>query len=150
MTSGVLLMSPRHDPEREHPDTSQAWSDADSGDSFDYLRGVEGSLKTVADLVFGCDVDGVCDESIARCLVRGDVWDDADVAYPPVFVQYGGAEVLAAESRTFARVVNASRSSMVVELEEWADMPHVFQVFDAVAAAGGDAIASAAAFVKRC
>jgi hypothetical protein len=26
----------------------------------------------------------------------------------------------------------------------------VFQVFDAVAAAGGDAIASAAAFVKRC
>jgi acetyl esterase/lipase len=150
MPSGVLLMSPWLDPEREHPDTAKAWSDADSGDSFDYLRGVEGSLKTVADLVFGCDVYGVCDESIARCLVRGDVWDDADVAYPPVFVQYGGAEVLAAESRTFARVVNASRSSMVVELEEWADMPHVFQVFDAVAAAGGDAIASAAAFVKRC
>ena len=39
---------------------------------------------------------------------------------------------------------------MVVELEEWPDMQHVFQVFDAVAAAGGDAIASAAAFVKRC
>ena len=34
--------------------------------------------------------------------------------------------------------------------EEWADMPHVFQEFGVVAAAGGDAIASAAAFVKRC
>ena len=54
---------------------------------------------------------------------------------PPVLVQCGGAEVLAGESRAFgAAAMDAGWSD--VEVQEWVDMPHVFQVFDAVASEG--------------
>ena len=68
---------------------------------------------------------------------------------PPVLLQFGGAEVLAGEARAFGALAGELSSEWDVTLEEWEDMPHVFQVFDSIAPEGGDAIKSAGAFVAR-
>jgi acetyl esterase/lipase len=84
-------------------------------------------------------------------LIDREAWDGRvmDVrSLPPALVQCGGAEVLATEARRFRDVASDAGWENVV-LEEWADMPHVFQVFDAVAPEGGEAIASVGAFAKR-
>ena len=114
----------------------------------DYLRGVEASMDTVDRLVFGAEE---ARRGVTRCLIDREAWDGRvmDVrSLPPALVQCGGAEVLATEARRFRDVASDAGWANVV-LEEWADMPHVFQVFDAVAPEGGEAIASVGAFAKR-
>ena len=56
--------------------------------------------------------------------------------------------MLAGESRAFGAAAKAAGWSDV-EVQEWVDMPHVFQVFDAVASEGEEAIRSAGAFAAR-
>ena len=148
MPAGVVLMSPWLDPGRRLDETVAAWEEAASS-SVDYLRGVKDSMEAVERLVFGDETDET-ESSPPRCLLDADLWTRAGrhATLPPVLVQCGGAEVLAGESRAFgAAAMDAGWSD--VEVQEWVDMPHVFQVFDAVASEGEEAIRSAGAFAAR-
>ena len=148
LPAGVALMSPWCDPGRERESSRRAWASATRGECVDYLRGVEASMDTVDRLVFGAEE---ARRGVTRCLIDREAWDGRvmDVrSLPPALVQCGGAEVLATEARRFRDVASDAGWENVV-LEEWADMPHVFQVFDAVAPEGGEAIASVGAFAKR-
>ena len=81
-------------------------------------------------------------------MLRRELWDGERASRcPPMLVQYGGAEVLAAESRNFVRI--ASEGGVEVTGQEFKDLPHVFQVFDALEAEGERAIQSAGAFVSH-
>ena len=148
MPAGVVLMSPWLDPGRRLDETVAAWEEAASS-SVDYLRGVKDSMEAVERLVFGDETDET-ESSPPRCLLDADLWTRAGrhATLPPVLVQCGGAEVLAGESRAFGAAAKDAGWSDV-EVQEWVDMPHVFQVFDAVASEGEEAIRSAGAFAAR-
>lgn len=148
MPAGVVLMSPWLDPGRRLDETVAAWESAASS-SVDYLRGVKDSMEAVERLVFGDEADET-ESSPPRCLLDADLWTRAGrhATLPPVLVQCGGAEVLAGESRAFGAAARDAGWSDV-EVQEWENMPHVFQVFDSVASEGEEAIRSAGAFVAR-
>ena len=136
MPAGVVLMSPWLDPGRRLDETVAAWEEAASS-SVDYLRGVKDSMEAVERLVFGDETDET-ESSPPRCLLDADLWTRAGrhATLPPVLVQCGGAEVLAGESRAFgAAAMDAGWSD--VEVQEWVDMPHVFQVSTQSRARGG-------------
>lgn len=150
--AGVVLMSPWLDPGRDDPATEDAWNSA-RDTSCCYLRGVKDSLKVVHDLVFERVMEEEEENELAfsylppRNMLRRELWDGERASRcPPMLVQYGGAEVLAAESRNFVRI--ASESGIEVTSQEFKDLPHVFQVFDALEAEGERAIQSAGAFVS--
>ncbi len=149
--AGVVLMSPWLDPGRDDPATEDAWTSA--RDTSCYLRGVKDSMKVVHDLVFERVMEEEEENKLAfsylppRNMLRRELWDGERASRcPPMLVQYGGAEVLAAESRNFVRI--ASEGGVKVTGQEFKDLPHVFQVFDALEAEGGRAIQSAGAFVS--
>ena len=151
--AGVVLMSPWLDPGRDDPATEDAWNSA-RDTSCCYLRGVKDSLKVVHDLVFERVMEEEQENELAfsylppRNMLRRELWDGERASRcPPMLVQYGGAEVLAAESRNFVRI--ASESGIEVTSQEFKDLPHVFQVFDALEAEGERAIQSAGAFVSE-
>ena len=145
-------MSPWLDPGRDDPATEDAWNSA--RDTSCYLRGVKDSMKVVHDLVFERVMEEEEENKLAfsylppRNMLRRELWDGERASRcPPMLVQYGGAEVLAAESRNFVRI--ASESGIEVTSQEFKDLPHVFQVFDALEAEGERAIQSAGAFVSE-
>ena len=144
-------MSPWLDPGRDDPATEEAWNNARATSC--YLRGVKDSMKVVHDLVFEQVMEEEEENELdfsylpPRNMLRRELWDGRRAhLVPPVLVQYGGAEVLAAESREFVRI--ASECGIDVTSQEFDDLPHVFQVFDALEAEGerawrGDAGVSA-------
>lgn len=150
--AGVVLMSPWLDPGRDDPATEEAWNSARATSC--YLRGVKDSMKVVHDLVFEQVMEEEEENELdfsylpPRNMLRRELWDGRRAhLVPPVLVQYGGAEVLAAESREFVRI--ASECGIDVTSQEFDDLPHVFQVFDALETEGERAIQSAGAFVSR-
>jgi acetyl esterase/lipase len=108
------------------------------------------------------EVESASEHNPPRNLLQTKLWEGAAAhsssssaaaglagvgSLPPMLVQFGGAEVLAGEARVFGEM--AAGAGLDVTLEEWDDMPHVFQVFASVAPEGVAAIKSAAAFVNR-
>ena len=146
--AGLVLLSPWLDPGRDLHSTALAWREAGVA-SVDYLRGVEASMSRVVELVFGGKIgsaDPGARQRLPRCLLDASLY--AGRSMPPCLVQYGGIEVLASEANALAEVASAAGWDDV-ELEAFPEMPHVFQVFDSVAAEGAEAIASVGRFMKE-
>jgi acetyl esterase/lipase len=147
--AGLVLLSPWLDPGRDLPSTAAAWREAGDA-SVDYLRGVEASMSSVVELVFGGDGNRsgstTRDEKLPRCLLDASLY--AGRSMPPCLIQYGGIEVLASEATGLAEVASAAGWDDVT-LEAFPEMPHVFQVFDSVAPEGAAAIASVGRFMKQ-
>ena len=119
-------MSPWLDPGRDDPATEDAWNSA-RDTSCCYLRGVKDSLKVVHDLVFERVMEEEEENELAfsylppRNMLRRELWDGERASRcPPMLVQYGRAEVLAAESRNFVRI--ASESGIEVTSQEFKDL----------------------------
>jgi acetyl esterase/lipase len=176
--AGVVLMSPWLDPGRDHPRTAEAWRNAGASVDYlrgveHSLEFVSDAVFGGRNGGGGGDA-GEEEESSSslgtglpppppRNLLQKQLWERAAGeaagagatgaggigALPPVLVQFGGAEVLAGEARAFGEMAAEAAGEWDVTLEEWDDMPHVFQVFDSIAPEGGAAIKSAAAFVAR-
>lgn len=64
---------------------------------------------------------------------------------PPVFLQYGAAEILRDDSRRMAQKLRAAGGA--VTLDEWPDAPHVFTMFDAYVPEAREGLARAARFI---
>ena len=162
MLSSVYALSiyacastPWLDPGRDHPTSAEAWGNADA--SVDYLSDVEHCIEFISDIVFGSGSD----VHYARNLLSAELWSGGEGGkgqspvgggggggeVPPMLVQLGGIEVLAGEARTFAAVV--TDAGVDIEVQEYEGMPHVFQVFDAIAPEAKAAIKSASSFVSR-
>ncbi len=78
---------------------------------------------------------------------RGSPYLSVPGKLPPVLVQVGSDEVLADDSRRYAKVSQAAGN--LVELEEWQGMHHVFQLNIAELASARAALDHAAAFLSR-
>ncbi|MEZ5720279.1 MAG: alpha/beta hydrolase [Paracoccaceae bacterium] len=64
---------------------------------------------------------------------------------PPVFLQYGGLEILRDDSRRMAEKLRAAGGEVVTD--EWPDAPHVFTMFDAYVPEAREGLARVARFI---
>jgi len=65
---------------------------------------------------------------------------------PPLLIQVGAAETLLDDSLTLARV--AGMADVIVELQIWPEMVHVWHLYHPMLAAGRRAIASGGSFIR--
>ena len=148
--AGVVLMSPWLDPGRDDPATEDAWNSA-RDTSCCYLRGVKDSLKIVHDLVFERVMEEEEENELAfsylppRNMLRRELWDGERASRCPRCLCNTAGRGSAAESRTRANCIGGWSE---VTGQEFKDLPHVFQVFDALEAEGKGQF-TAGAFVSH-
>ncbi|MBV9539789.1 MAG: alpha/beta hydrolase fold domain-containing protein, partial [Alphaproteobacteria bacterium] len=66
---------------------------------------------------------------------------------PPLLIQVGTEEALHSDAITLAK--RAEDAGVEVSLESWGGMVHVWHIFHPILGEGRNAIARAAAFIKR-
>jgi acetyl esterase/lipase len=111
------------------------------------------SIRTLADRDEVVELEGL--ERTAQLYLAGEdpgnplaspLYAD-HTGLPPLFLQVGTAEILLDDSRRLAE--RAREAGVRVILDEWPDMPHVFQTLAPLITEAGKALHQAGVFVRR-
>jgi len=131
----VVAFSPWIDPMQEHEDTLGSWDEFSETCYLGYVRESVGAPQL--------GFDGHPLGSLLRQEVLGTLQ-----GMPPMLLQAGGKECLAAEIKTFANKAK-SDSGVDIVYQEYPGMVHVFQMLAELSPTAGEAIEEAAVFIHK-